>query len=337
MKKAIYFTDLHLRPNQAEAGKRALSVILELTRAQKPDVAICTGDVFHTKNLLYASMMTLFREFLIDMTAICPVYVSPGNHDYGREYDIHALQNFTDIPNVHVVDEALKITPKVGIMAYARQKERFNYLREKIDGVEILFGHFDMNSFDLGSGWEEREAWADPELFLAFKKVFSGHYHLHQAKTVKDTEIVYCGTAYTTEFGESDQQKYVLMIDLETGAWEKLSTGLTLHKTLRINAGDDFPEIPLEDVKSGTEYRVVVRGTKEQVDLMKPPKSYYALVIPQYITAAVERLDVSATDNKSDVLKKFVDFEIKNKDAMLKELDQDRLLAIGKKFLSRVG
>lgn len=334
--KALWFTDLHLRPNQTASAKRALGFILETAKAKKPDLAICTGDVFHTKNILYASMLEMFREFLTELAQICPVYLAPGNHDYGFEYEVHALSNFLDIKGVTVVDEAMKITPQVGLMAYARQKERFDLLREKINGVKYLFGHFDMNGFDLGSGWEEKESWSDPEYFLNFKKVFSGHYHLHQVKQIKDTEFVFCGTAYTTEFGESDQRKYIALVDLETGEWEKIETHLTLHKTLKITAGEDFPKIPEKEIAEGVEHRVIVSGTKEQLDLVKMPKDYPAILIKQFSTLAVERLDVSATDKKEDVLKKFVDFEVKNKAEVLKGLDQEKLLSVGQKLLSKV-
>lgn len=334
--KALWFTDLHLRPNHAASSKKALEFILKSAKEKKPDIAICTGDVFHTKNILYASMLDQFRDFLLELTKICPVYLAPGNHDYGLEYEVHALSNFKNLKNVTVVDEAMKITPDVGLMSYARQKERFEFLREQIKGVKYLFGHFDMNGFDLGSGWEEKESWSDPEQFMSFKKIFSGHYHLHQVKLIKDTEFIFCGTSYTTEFGESDQEKYIMLVDLKNGNWEKITTNLTLHKTIKIKAGDDFPKVSDKDINEGLEYRVIVSGTKEQLELIKPPKDYPAIVIKQFMTVSAERLDVSASEKKEDVLKKFVQFEMKNKADILKDIDQERLLSLGHKLLSKV-
>jgi hypothetical protein len=335
--KALWFTDLHLRPNQKDAGEKALRFILDTAAKQKPDVAICTGDVFHTKNIIYGTMMDMFQDFLIELGKICPIWVIPGNHDYCVEYEVHALAAFKLLPNVTIVDDAAKITDKVGIVAYARQEERFQALLKKLGPVEYLFGHFDINGFNLGSGWEERESWSDPSKFQGVKKVFSGHYHLHQSKQLGDIEFVYCGTSYTTAFDESDQEKYIALVDLETGEWNRIQTGLTLHKTLRINAGDPFPEIPETSFAEGVEYRVVVKGTQQQIGLLDKPKNYQARISYDFISDVGERLDVSSSDNKADVMKKYVDFEFKKQGKALDTsgFDTDRLMALGNRILSK--
>ena len=337
--KALWFTDLHLRPNHKNAGDKLLSFILSQAKERKPDVAICTGDVFHTKNIIYGTMLGMFREFLTELAAICPVYIIPGNHDYCIEYSEHALEAFKLMPNVHIVDRTMKITDKVGIMSYARQEERFNLLMKEMGPVEYLFGHFDMNGFDLGSGWEEKESWCDIEKFSGIKKIFSGHYHLRQSKVVQGVEVLYGGTGATTEFGESDQEKFITMVDLETGVDEAIPTNLTFHKTLRINAGEPFPEIPMDEIKEGVEFRLVIKGTQQQVALVDRPKDYPARIAFDFQTETSDRLEVSSADAKEDVLKKYVKFEMEKQGKAIEaaEFDLERLMAIGAKYVGKAG
>lgn len=337
--KALWFTDLHLREAHRDAGKKLLSFILETAKERKPDMAICTGDVFHTKNMIYGTMLDMFGEFLTELTKICPVYMIPGNHDYCVEYSVHSLESFKLFPNVHVVDRSMKITDKVGIMAYARQEERFSTLLQELGPVEYLFGHFDMEGFDLGSGWEEKESWCSPEKFKGVKKVYSGHYHKRQRKTVNGVEILFGGTGATTEFGESDQEKFITMVDLETGEDEGILTGLTFHKTLRINAGDAFPEIPLEERNNGVEFRLVIKGTQQQIALIDRPKDYPARIAFDFQTEVSERLDVTSSEKKEDVIKKYVDFEIKKQGKAIEaaEFDLEKLMTIGAKYVGKAG
>lgn len=340
--KALWITDLHLRPIRQEAGAKLLAFILSQVETRKPDMLICTGDVFHDKNNLYGTMLEMFREFLVSASTHCPVYCIPGNHDYGIEYSVHSLSGYKGIPNVHICDGAYRITEKVGIVPYSRQEARFQELIKDLGPVEFLFGHFDLNGFDLGSGWEEKESWSDPAVFKScsgLKAVFSGHYHLKQEKEIDGVRFIYLGSGATTDFGESDQDKRIGLVDLETGEMESIPTNLTLHKTLRINAGDDFPEIPQSEVENGVEYRLVVKGTQQQIALLEKPKDYQARISYDFVTEVSERLDVSSTEAKEDVLKKYVEFEFRKQGEALENtnMDTERLMSVGARIMSKVG
>lgn len=344
--KALWFTDLHLRPTQKESGAKLLSFILKTAQERKPGVAIITGDIFHTKDNVQLTLMTTFKEFLIELSQICKVVVIPGNHDYGSEYSSHSLDYLKKMDNVVIVDTSYKITDKVGIISYARKPDRFQFLMNELGPVETLFGHFDLNGFNLGSGWEEQESWSDPEVFKSYsslKFVNSGHYHLAQEKILNDVRFVFCGTGYTTDFGESDQEKRVCIYDLETNEIESISTGLTLHKTLRIDVGADLPEIPQDEIANGVEYRVVIKGTQKQINLWQNskemPRNYPGRVSYDFITEVDERLDISSTDDSVDILSKYVSNEFsKNKETVKNSnLNEERLLKMGQRLMAVVG
>jgi|GEM_PF-6566923 len=342
--KALWITDLHLRPVHRENGQRLLSKILEILISRKPDMVICTGDIFHDKDITYTTIIEMFRDFVETVSQICPLYMIPGNHDYGSEYSAHSLKGFKGMHNVHVVERALCITDKVGLIAYSRQEARFHELMAELGPVETLMGHFDLNGFDLGSGWEEKESWSDPEALSRYprlKSVRSGHYHLAQEKVIKGIHIMYLGTGATHEFGESDQEKSIGLMDLETGSVERIATGLTLHKTIRMTASDEFPVISDEEIKNGVHFRVIIRGTEQEIAMKKKdqPKVYQAKVVPDFITETAKRLDISVDEKKEDVILKFVNFQKKTQEHLFlnSNLDPAKLVAMGAKYMSKAG
>lgn len=336
MRKAFWFSDIHLRPAHTDHASKLMDRLLSLIEAHKPDVIVNTGDTFHTKNTVYASMHALYDSFLDKATALAPVYTVVGNHDWADEYRVHSLQLFKSKPKCHIVDEATMLTDKVAIMSYCRHENRFEDLLKKITSAEMVFGHFDMNGFNLGSGWEETSSWSEPSKFKQFKRVFSGHYHLNQTKTVGQTEITFVGSPYTTEFGESDQEKFVMMIDLETGLAERISTGLIFHKTIKVSAHEPLPQIDLEQIANGCEFRVVITGTKEAISEVHVPKDFPAKIVYDVIDPQEDRLNISPDDRIDATIQKYVEYELIKKFGSLDKspLSVDKLVRLGLRAIS---
>jgi DNA repair exonuclease SbcCD nuclease subunit len=318
---ALIITDLHLRPEFVEVAHRVLQKAEDEIELHKPKYLIIGGDTFHTKNRVFASMLTLFGDFL------------------SIPYTVHSLQTLA-MPNLIIVDKSYRLNDKVGFIGYCREESRFEEFMKELEGCEILFGHLDLNGFDLGSGWEETDAFCGVERFTTFKKVFSGHFHKAQERTLASgTEVIYVGTGYTTDFNESDQEKRFMLIDLETGEWKGIPTNLTLHRTIRINATDPLPEIKKEDLDNGVNFRVIITGTKEQIAAFRIPTGYPAKIVNEFKSSDAARLDINASDNHENMMSKYVGHELKRiyGEEAKSELDKDKLMRIGRGLLARSG
>ena len=334
---ALVISDLHLRPAHADIAEVVLKKAEEELEKHDPEYLIIGGDTFHTKNIVYASMLTLFGDFLKRVTQKRKVIVLVGNHDWAILYSVHSLQTFK-MPNLKIVETTYKINEKVGFIGYCREKERFEELMDNLKSCEIIFGHLDLNGFELGSGWEESDSFCGAERFTSFKKVFSGHFHKSQERTFSSgTEIVYVGTGYTTDFNESDQEKRFLLVDLNTGEWTGIPTNLTLHKTIKITVKDELPELPEEELKRGVNYRIIVSGTKEEIASFKTKVGYQAKIMYDIKNSEVSRLDINASDNQEVMINKYVDFEIKRLygDEKRSNIDHEKLMKLGKSLLAR--
>jgi len=342
---AFIMTDLHLRPEELYFAERCLKEGLKNIIKLKPRYLFILGDTFHTKSTTNTTVSKLFDDFLLEAgTIVDEIVILVGNHDWGIPYEDHALEPFKRIPKVKVVDDYYILDNKNLFLSYCRESSRFSELvdkaQEESKDIERLFAHLDINGFSLGSGWEEKTSYLNPESLASYKQVFTGHYHLAQEKTLSNgTEIVYIGSAYTTDFGESNQKKRFVHLDLDTGKWEDVPTGLTYHFTFEINAGEDFPEIPIEKVAQGIKYRVKVSGTREELALVEKPSHYPrgVKVMKVFKSSKKIRMDLSSEKNDEDILQRYTETEIERSYSSIEEsgFDKEKLIEFGKRFLRK--
>ena len=81
--KIAHISDLHWRgSSRHEEYTKAFTKLFDQLKADKPDLIVCTGDIFHTKTQgispeVVSKMVWMFQELF----AIAPVRVCLGNHD----------------------------------------------------------------------------------------------------------------------------------------------------------------------------------------------------------------------------------------------------------------
>lgn len=267
--KAIWFSDVHLRPKHQAVGKAFLNFVLEQIKIHRPKYVINTGDTFHTKDMLFASMVYLYEQFLEEASAISTVIQLVGNHDEGATREANALRyydasRFKNVINVHENYLLEESGNRINFVSYCRDSERFGRMTVD-DKADHLFGHLDINGFNLGSGWEEVHSHIEDRLLMKYQTVNSGHYHLAQEKMMGDTLTRYIGSPMTIDMGEADQVKRIGLIDLKTMHMESIETNMCFHKRLVINAGEEYPVIPEEELARGVKYQVRIIGTREQL------------------------------------------------------------------------
>lgn len=342
---AFIMSDLHLRPEEyffaVECLKKAEKEIEEL----KPRYLFILGDTFHTKTTTNTTVMLLLEKFLLKISKkLEEIVIIVGNHDWGIPYEDHSLDLYKRIPNVKIVDTYYLLDKKNLFLSYCREPERFTHLVESAnkESNEIirLFAHLDINGFNLGSGWEEKNTYLNPESLSNYMQVFTGHYHLAQDRVIGDggTEISYIGSAYTTDFGESNQKKRFILLDLDSGNWKEIDTGLTYHFTDEINAGDPYPTYDIDKIRKGIKYRLKISGTKEEIALLeKKPDDVPREVKITYSFKKSEkkRIDLSEKENDTEVMTHYAKTEIeKNYQGLDKSgFDLEKLVEKGKKYL----
>ena len=108
-----------------------------------------------------------------------------------------------------------------------------------------------------------------------------------------------------------------------------------MHKTLKINAGEVFPTISEDEIKMGVDYRIKVKGTKEQISSLIIPKKYPAKIVPEVVLTQSARIELSAGDTQEQTIRKYITAELERKYGGVEKsgLDVDKLIKMAKKFL----
>lgn len=350
--KAFITSDLHLtfdkvlRQEDKTLSFLILNKITEQLMEIKPEYLFILGDVYHTKDTVSATVMNIYYDFVKNVTQNLKIKVIQivGNHDYSivdeNQHYYHAFYQLADLDGLTIVDDTFILDNKFGFMSYTRGKEHFDSKMSKIKDCELLFAHLDINGFNPGDDYVEKRSYLNAEDLSSFKTVITGHYHEPQEKIVKKTRIIYVGSPYTVDFGESDQEKRFLLLDLDSLEIESLNTGMTFHKTYRINHDEDFPVISDKDIAKGIKHRIFIRGTKEQIDFakIKIDKKYHKMILPDFVPVEKPRLELKKDMNKEDMIVKYAQYELEKKYGGVTEsgLDLKKLEETGYKYISQV-
>lgn len=355
-RKALITADLHLIFNQIYVkndGSLSLKLLEKLfddINRIDPEYFFILGDVFHTKDTTSSTLLILFADFIKKVADSRKVILLVGNHDFSITATInsnlkyyHAFEEIQH-PNITIVDDYFKLDEHNAFIPFCRTKEVFEKKLASILPAKRLFTHIDLNGFALGDDYIEKNVFLNIEDLEPFEQVISGHYHepsrISKLISTRYLEMVYVGSPSTISFGESDQLKRYLLLDLDSGQWDSIDTGLTLHKTIKVNINDELPEIPLNEIENGIKYRLWVSGTKDEIDLWESriPATYPTVTIKRdFIVKDQKRIELKSTDSRFDTVDKFTEEEIvRNYGGKEKtRFDLNRLKQIGRDYIKQ--
>jgi DNA repair exonuclease SbcCD nuclease subunit len=266
--------DPHNRLNELPKA----NLLYDMLEAFHRDV-IHLGDIFHTKEKLSSKTLNLVYRKLKASKLNHVILV--GNHDWhSLECTEHSLELFKDLPNVLVVDKPtiLPVGNRAALfLPYYHDLQKFkNALtfpkREKTP-CSVLFMHQGVTGFDYGNGFIAVDE-LDFEAVSGFVKVISGHFHKYQEKG----NLVYLGTPYTQDHGESNQKKFlgILKPDLSL---ELIETDSVFPKHTTHTLQCPVTEFP--DISKPGYYRFILTGSQEAVDAFPKDQFPGVKIIPR--------------------------------------------------------
>ena len=234
---------------------------------------ILLGDVFDTKEIIRGKCLNKIKELLDKSKLNWAILV--GNHDkFAVESapEENALLCLETAYSVNIVDELEKIplseiNPEddsyIALVPYIHSKEAFLEVINSIKNKKktTLFIHNDVVGFDYGNGYIA-ESGVTQEDLKGFKRIIAGHFHKHQIKG----NLMFLGTPFSKNFGESDQVKYIAEYDTLTDKLDLIEMDFPKHQTHSLDLNITKMDIPyLCDVKNY--HRFILKGTKEQIKL----------------------------------------------------------------------
>lgn len=217
--------------------------------------AIWLGDQLDTKEVIRGKCLNFWYNYYKNSKLDHIVLV--GNHDWhNKECEEHSLEVLKSLPNVTIVDTPMQING-VSFLPYHKQNVLLDYIKK--DNADLVFAHLDLIGFDYGNGIISKEGLNSLE-FNKYKLVISGHYHKYQRKN----NIIYLGTPFSHNYGESNQSKYLMKINTKTIEYNIIETFFPSHITIEIDC-DKSTELKKE-IKEHNYNRIILKGLQSNID-----------------------------------------------------------------------
>lgn len=326
-KEYLIVGDVHITLESLDLSRMVLEKAYE--QCKKRNIpAVFVGDLFHTKAIIRSECLNLALEYFrkVDWKVILIV----GNHDYeNNTCTKHSLECFKDLENVKVIDQMDWIGKNLFI-SYCSD-EVFKKRIENTTG-NILFCHHGISGFKMNNT-KSYEGEVKSKDFKKFNKVICGHWHLPQEKG----NIIYIGSPYQQNFGESGQIKRFLVVGEKGEIIEEINHNefpkyiIMEVEAHRVLDSSHKLSIPIRDIDH---VRLDIRGTKDQLSQINKSlvREKYNLEcdlrINSFCEDSMEKgAEIEDTLNYTKMFEKWVDIKNTN-------LDKSKIIKKGMEYIN---
>lgn len=174
---------------------------------------VVSGDWFHYRDDINVQTLHTSNEILNSWKDFS-IFILAGNHDcyYKDHSKVNSLSIFKGRKNVQVVDELFTFEQYGKKIAFVP----WGVELKDVPKSDIIFGHFNLTSFKMSAG-SLCDHGIDPmELADYATTVFTGHFHLRQERTYKNSKITYTGNPFQMDFGDVGDTKGFYILDIAT-------------------------------------------------------------------------------------------------------------------------
>jgi len=180
------------------------------------DIIFC-GDWYHERSAIGGNTLHISNLILNELKDF-NLLMLIGNHDIYFKYrrDVNSLSILGGRDNISIIDNPLSIRAFNKKMTFCP----WGTTLEEIEDSDILFGHFELESFKMNTFKMCSEGIKIKDILNKAKIIFSGHFHRRQTKKYANQAIYYVGNPFHMDFGDVDNEKGFYLFDIKT---EKLN------------------------------------------------------------------------------------------------------------------
>jgi DNA repair exonuclease SbcCD nuclease subunit len=211
------FSDLHLgvHSNSPDWHNYAIEWATwfkdECKRKNIKDIIFC-GDWHHNRSEISVNTLQVSADIL-DILSDFNIIAITGNHDmyYKHRTDVNSLSIFKKRKNVTILNDPETIEAFDRTITFCP----WNTNVKDIPKSDILFGHFEIETFKMNSYKVCEDGLKIKDLLKKSSLVISGHFHTRHLKKFGRGTILYVGNPFQMDFGDVDNTKgyYVLNLD----------------------------------------------------------------------------------------------------------------------------
>jgi len=194
---------------------------------------IILGDVLDNRNEVSVTTLHSLAKFfkiLEDFNIIITI----GNHDcyYTKRSDVHSMGTLNDWKNIEIIDKPLTVNIFNKNLTFCP----WNTQIEEIPVSDIIFGHFEINTFKMNGGHVCAHGFDSISLLDRAPLIISGHFHGTEERTYKKGKILYVGSPFEQSWGECGDPKCVYILNLHNSEVEPIINNISpKHKKIRLS------------------------------------------------------------------------------------------------------
>ena len=217
---------------------------LDQAHERGADDIIITGDVFEDPKP-HPSLITMFLAWLKKCQAYhVHVHIILGNHDMLRsgmvftssldiisEVDLDNVSVYKNINTILIGSSAFTLVPFRDRKSFSSTSnaDAITILRDslvyELAGIpvtykKILIGHLAIDgSIPIGDEIDDmtNELFCPLDMFQGYDYVWMGHVHKPQIMKKKNPYIAHIGSMDISNFGETDHEKHIVVVDCDSG------------------------------------------------------------------------------------------------------------------------
>lgn len=218
-KKVGVFSDIHIGLGQDSSMWH--NVVLEFAewaanvykKAGINDIII-PGDIFHNRNEIVVNTLSTAKKFF-DIFKKFRIFISTGNHDcyYKDRSDVNSISLLEGWDNIILSDKTVLNlnygNKKISLIPWAIPFE-------EIPESDICFGHFEIQTFYMNTYKVCEHGFESKDLLNKSKFIISGHFHNRDERNYSKGKIVYLGSPYQQNFGDTGSSRGIYILNLES-------------------------------------------------------------------------------------------------------------------------
>ncbi|MBV52722.1 MAG: hypothetical protein CL816_01490 [Coxiellaceae bacterium] len=187
----------------------------ELRKHKIEDMLIC-GDLFHYRDEIAVNTIHITTQILEEWKEF-NIIVLVGNHDayYKDRSDVNSLSILKGWNNITVIDKLTQIHAFDRDLLFCPWGTKGH----EIVKTDIIFGHFEIESFKMNHFKVCTEGIKTKELLSKTNLVVTGHFHHRDERVYKNGTILYLGNPFQMDFGDAGTTKGYYLLDLKTNKY----------------------------------------------------------------------------------------------------------------------
>lgn len=182
----------------------------ESLKNQDIEDIIILGDVYHYRDEIAVNTLHVVNE-IFKIWKDFNIIILVGNHDsyYKDRSDINSLSLFDGWKNISIIAETLNTTILGKRCCFAP----WGFNIDDIKSADIIFGHFEIESFKMNSYKLCDHGIKTDELLSKAPLIISGHFHLRDERIYNNKRIIYLGNPFEMDFGDTGTAKGYYILD----------------------------------------------------------------------------------------------------------------------------